>query len=487
MKELEKIKAECSAIEPEIPSILHGLTLHELDLSFLGESINKAIGITTSKNGIAKETVFFTMLPIVSTACGMNTFMNPGVVLGNIKPNLFCVNILRSGGAKSQISSLLLKETLNPLSEELYRITQEEIDSLVVDKDNGPLYNAKDRSEERERIRLRSHKPILSKVSPAALMQYAGNGALMLFFDEIASFINSFVIGDREVTLLTELYQTYRSDKVLIGRSDTEVWDSSLSLYAHGTPELAKQMVTPKMQTDGSSWRFCFNVDIKEPLTLSFAEYLAKSSDELPDFETFYRMFNNIKLDHFKNETPKIYTYEEEALQIKSFLSKKLQWLADSLDEKGSRTSSMLLKLPALLDKMSLLHHLMRSNLGDSNVFTLRDSKIVKADSVSFAWDFAKKVFTGWNMMIQLRESKDLTSEIEKNTIKKKTKNDEFYSQILTDMGGPGTYSIEKWEQTLVEFKPFLKEKRHKSRFKKWCSEGDFALIKDNKITLSNV
>ena len=484
MKEIEKI---FRTIEPEPDSIIHGLTLHDLDLTFLGESINKAIEISATNNGISKETILFAMLPIISTACGMNTFIDPGVVPGKVKPNLFCVNVLKSGAAKSQISSLLLGNTLDPLSLRLHTEVAEQIDSLVVDRDNGPLFNSKDRSEEKERIRLSAHKPLLSKASSAALLQYAGNGSLMLFYDELASFINAFVIGDREVTVLTELYQTHKCDKVLIGRSNTEVWDSSLSFYAHGTPEYGKQMVTPKMRGDGSSWRFCINVDIKEPLTETYEEYCNRMSKELPDFKLFFTMFNNIVSSHLQRPEEWIYKYDKEALEIKAFLSNKLKWIAGSLSEGDSLISTMLLKLPAILDKISLLHHIMKSNLGDNMVFQSYEPKIIKKDSIEFAWNFARKTFTGWNLLIQLRDSKESTDSIEKNTVKKSTKNHLIYSQILILIGGPGIYETEKWEEAIKEFPLFQKERRQKARFKKWCSEGDFALIKDNKIILKHV
>jgi len=487
MKELEKIKNLFTTIEPEPESIIHGLTLHDLNLDFLGESLNRAIEISATNNGISKETILFAMLPIISTACGMNTFMDPGVVNGKVKPNIFCVNVLKSGAAKSQISSLLISNTLDPLSLRLHREVQEQIDSLVVDRENGPLYNSQDRQEERRRLRLAAHKPLLSKASSAALLQYAGNGSLMLFFDELASFVNSFVIGDREVTLLTELYQTHKCDKVLIGRSDTEVWDSSLSFYGHGTPEYGKQMVTPKMRGDGSSWRFCMNVDIKEPLSESFEEYCSRMHRELPDFTTFFRIFNNIAALHLQRQDHWIYTYEPESLMIKAYLSQKLKWLAGSLSEEDSLISTMLLKLPAILDKIALLHHLIKSNLGDQSIFQAHAPRTVGVDSISFAWDFARKTFTGWNLLIQLRDSKESTGSIEKNRVKKSTKNHTFYSQILIQLGGPGSYDLAHWERAIEEFNLFKTDRRLKSRFKRWCSESDIAFIKGTKIELKHV
>ena len=477
-------RKELDGIEPSIKSIQDHLTLHEVDCSFLGPEIHNAVKSIAKMNQVKEETVLFVMLPILATALGMHTYIDAGNRPIKTKPNVYMINLLNSGGAKSQITNLLLKNTLKKLDSSLQEETERLLNMIVVDKQNGPIFNSTDRDSERKRIRLTSHHALISKGSPASVFHFAGNGAMMLIYDELATFIDMFIIGDRSITDLTELYQSHSVKKVLIGRETASVEDSAISLYAHGTPQYGKTLVTDKMKKDGSCWRFWINIDTPEAISLSLEEFMDLESEEVPDFSTFDRLFTSIVNQHLKRETEWVYKYDKKALDQKKVVFKTLQWLSLSLDERDSTMKTILLKLPAIIDKCALIHAVVKYNLEDKSVFNAMDTKQVGIESFEFGWAMARKVFTGWMELIQLRDSKADDEGLQEHKLKKPSVNSQYYQELLQKMGGPGVYPKDKFAFVLSSVG--FKNRTDKGRFKTFLNANPNLIIDIGKEIMIN-
>lgn len=477
-------RKELNGIEPNIKSIQDHLTLHEIDCSFFGPEIHSAIKSIAKMNHIKEETVLFVMLPILATALGMHTYIDAGTHPIKTKPNVYMINLLNSGGAKSQVTNLLLKNTLKKLDNVLQEETERLTSLVVIDKQNGPIFGSNDRKEELTRIRMRQHHAIISKGSPASLFHFAGNGAMMLIYDELATFIDMFIIGDRAVTDLTELYQSHSVKKVLIGREAASVEDSAVSLYGHGTPQYGKTLVTDKMKADGSCWRFWINIDTPESVSLTLEEFMDSQSEEVPDFSAFDKLFNTIVGQHFKRESEWVYKYTKEALEVKRIVFKTLQWLSLSLDERDSTMKTILLKLPAIIDKCALIHAVIKYNLEDKSVFNAMDTKQVGVESFEFGWAMARKVFTGWMELIQLRDSKSNDEGLQEHKLKKPSVNSKYYQELVQKMGGPGVYPKDKF--VLVFSSIGFKNRTDKGRFKTYLSANPNLIIDIGKEVMIN-
>lgn len=469
-------RKELNGIEPSIKSIQDHLTLHDVDCSFFGPEIHNAVKSIAKMNQVKEETVLFVMLPILATALGMHTYIDAGNRPLTTKPNVYMVNLLNSGGAKSQITNLLLKNTLKRLDKELQEQTERLLNMIVVDKQNGPIYNSTDRDNERKRIRLTSHHALISKGSPASVFHFGGNGAMMLIYDELATFIDMFIIGDRSITNLTELYQSHSVKKVLIGRETASVEDSAISLYAHGTPQYGKTLVTENMKKDGSCWRFWVNIDTPEAISLSLEEFMdSTDSEEVPDFSAFDLLFISIVNQHFKRETEWVYKYDKKALEQKKVVFKTLHWLSLSLEEKDSTMKTILLKLPAIIDKCALIHAVVKYNLEDKSVFNAMDTKVVGLESFEFGWAMARKVFTGWMELIQLRDSKTDDEGLQEHKLKKPSVNSKYYQEFLQKIGGPGVYFKDKFESALSSIA--FKNRMDKTRFRTFLNANPNLII----------
>ena len=473
-------------LQPSIKSIHEHLTLHEVDCSFWGPEIHQAIKRISQMNMVTEETVLFVMLPIIATACGMNTLIDAGNRPIRTKSNIYVVNLLNSGGAKSQITNLLLKNTLKPLDKSLLEHNQRLQDLVVVDKQNGPIFNSTDRINELTRLRMLEHHALISKGTPESIFHFAGNGAMMLVYDELATFIDMFINGTRAITDLTELYQSHQVKKVLVGRSSASIDDSAVSLYAHGTPEFGRQLVTPKMKADGSCWRFWINIDTPEPLSCSFDEYKAAQSQSIPDFSAFDKLFKKIADAHFDRPTEWLYKFTPEALEAKSEIFDRLAWTANSLDESESTMQTLLLKLPAIIDKCALLHSIITTNLEDKSVFNAFDSKTVNLSSLDFGFAMAKKIWTGWMSLIQLEEGLQTDASLKETKIKKSTAMTLLYEGLLAVMGGPGIYDQSAFESALAAL-PY-KNRMVKKRFLEFISVNkNLVVIQNSKVILSHV
>lgn len=478
-------RKELDGIEPSIKSIQDHLTLHEVDCSFFGPEIHTAIKSIAKMNQVKEETVLFVMLPILATALGMHTFIDAGNRPITTKPNVYMVNLLNSGGAKSQITNLLLKNTLKRLDNALQEETERLINMITVDKQNGPIFNSTDRDSERKRIRLTSHHALISKGSAESLFHFGGNGAMMLIYDELATFIDMFIVGDRNITMLTELYQSHSVKKVLISRETASVEDSAISLYAHGTPQYGKSLVTDKMKKDGSCWRFWINIDTPEPISLSLEEFMnSEEEEEVPDFSTFDRLFTSIVNQHFKRQSEWIYKYDKKALDQKKIVFKTLKWLSLSLDERDSTMKTILLKLPAIIDKCALIHAVVKYNLEDKSVFNAMDTRQVGEESFEFGWQMARKVFTGWMELIQLRDSKTDDEGLQKFKLKKPSVNSTYYQELLQKMGGPGVYPKDKFEFVLSSIG--FKNRMDKTRFRNFLNANPNLIIDIGKEIMIN-
>ena len=468
-------KKYLNKIEPTIKSIQEQLTLHNVDCSFFGSEIHKAIKSVARMNRVSEETVLFVMLPVLATACGMNTYIDAGTHPLRTKPNIYAVNLLNSGGAKSQIANLILKNTLKAKDEKLQEQNRRIQDSVTIDKQNGPIYNSTDRANEITRLRMQEHHALISKGSPQSLFHYAGNGAMLLVYDELATFIDMFVIGDRAVTDLTELYQSHSVKKLLISRGSASVNDSAVSLYAHGTPEYGRTLVTPKMKADGSCWRFWINIDTPEAFSMTLEEFLAAEDDEIPDFSAFDKLFNDIAKDHFERTTEWVYKFDKETLQVKRELFKTLQWLSGSLDESESTMKTILLKLPAIIDKCALIHAIVKYNLEDKTIFNAMDTKQVKLESFEFGWQMARKVFTGWMELIQLRESKTNDEGLKEFKVKKPSINSQYHQTLIEKLGGPGIYSKSNFDSAYASLE--YKNRVDKKRFRDFLNANPNLII----------
>jgi len=478
-------RKELDGIEPSIKSIQDHLTLHDVDCSFFGPEIYNAIKSIAKMNRVKEETVLFIMLPIIATALGMHTYIDAGNRPITTKPNVYMINLLNSGGAKSQITSLLLKNTLKKLDNSLEEQTERLLNMIVIDKQNGPIFGSNDRKEEKTRIRMQQHHALISKGSPESIFHFANNGAMMLVYDELATFIDMFIIGDRSVTNLTELYQSHSVKKVLIGRETASVKDSSVSMYAHGTPQYGKTMVTEKMKADGSCWRFWINIDTPEAVSLSLDEFMdSADSEEVPDFSAFDRLFNSIVSQHFKRESEWVYKYDKKALEAKKVVFGTLQWLSLSLDERDSTMKTILLKLPAIIDKCALLHAVVTYNLQDKTVFNAMDTKQVGVESFEFGWAMARKIFTGWMELIQLRDSKTNDEGLQEHKLKKPSVNSQYYLELIQKMGGPGVYAKDKFALVLSSIG--FKNRTDKGRFKTFLNANPNLIIDIGKEVMIN-
>jgi len=425
---------------PTQDSITKHFTLHELDLSFFGEDICKAISLLAAQNEVSQDTVFFCMLPVISTALGMHTYINSGTRKDiKTKPNTFCINILPSASGKSPIASSIINPTLYPLHDMLQKKNDEQMASLKINKTDGPIHNSTDLAAEKTKVSLSRHSVVMSHGSPEAIFHYAGNGASLLFFDEIAAFWKQFNGKDRNLQMLTELYQSHRAEKLLIGRTSTSVPDSSLSLYAHGTPEFGAHFFDPDVRSDGSTWRFWINIDIPELNTLSYSEYVATKSLDSPNLQCFYELFDKIRKVHFQNTSDKIYNYTPLALCYKQNIENAIMWLSSSIQ--NSSMTTMLKKLLAVFDKSALIHSIIISHLDRDDTFMRTHSHSVDLESAEFAWSMACKVWTGWMSMLQDDSTNPQSfDELKKSTVKKPTRDMKEFNEILKCMGGPKTY-----------------------------------------------
>lgn len=463
-------------IEPTLESIHKHLTLHEVDCSFFGPSIHEAIKATAKMNGVTQETVLWIMLPILGTACGMNTYINAGTHPFETKPNIYAINLLNSGGSKSTITSMLLKNTLKPLDKQLRARNLQQQDSVEIDKD-GPIVNSTEKQNEITRIRLGEHNAIISKATPESMFHYAGNGAMLLFYDELFTFVSNFLGTNHAITDLTELYQTHSIKKVLIGRGSASIDDSSVSVYAHGTPTLGMNLISEKMRSDGSSWRFWINIDTPEPTTLSFEEFLASNRTTPPNFTEFDNLFKLIARSHFERTDVWSYSYTREALEAKSQIWEKLRWVANSLD--NSLMSTMLFKLPAIIDKCALIHSIARQNLDPYQIPGSPSLNRVDQGSLDFGWDMARKVWTGWMSMIQLDVPAVDEKELKQHSVTKPTQATIIYDKLVTILEERGgDFTLPAWQIAIEEF-PFP-NRSAKKRFLKFLS-SDTTLLKQSK------
>jgi hypothetical protein len=467
-------------LQPNIKSIKEVLELHHVDCSFFGPEIHNMMKTISRVNGVKEETVLFVMLPIIATACGMKTYIESGTHEFSTKPNVFAVNVLNSGGSKSVIANGLMRNTIKKLHNEYRDLTLRRIEDVRIEKDTE-ITGAQARDAERARIRLSAHTPLASKGTAESMFHYAGNGAMLMYYDELATFIEMFMGKERKVQILTELYQTHSVEKTLIGRESTSVIDSSLSLYAHGTPTYGRHLLSSSMRADGSCWRFWINIDTPEPITLSMDEFMEQQSMEIPDFTTFDRLFHAIKDSHFKSLVEINYSYTKEALTSKHEIWKKLLWVTKSMDETNETLKSMLLKLLAIIDKCALIHTIVKENISPSP-FNYRS---VDQDSFDFGWSMARMIWTGWMQMIQMEENKNNDTELKTHKIKKPTINNEIYARLLDQMGGPGIYDLDVWERNCEEFN--YKDRTVKHRFKKWMTEDpNRVIVQGQTVILTN-
>lgn len=463
-------------IEPTLESIHKHLTLHEVDCSFLGPSIHNAIKATAKMNGVTQETVLWIMLPILGTACGMNTFIAAGTHPFETKPNIYAVNLLNSGASKSTITSMLLKNTLKPLDIRLRARNLQQQDLVEIDKD-GPIVNSTEKLNEITRIRLREHNAIITKATPESLFHYAGNGAMLLFFDELFNFVSNFMGQNHAITDLTELYQTHSVKKVLINRGSASIDNSALSVYAHGTPTLGLNLISEKMRSDGSSWRFWINIDTPEPTSLSLEDFLASTETTPPDFSGFDTLFNAIVKTHFERQDVCTYTFTKEALAAKEEIWGKLKWVATAIEH--PLMSSMLFKLPAIIDKCALIHAIVKQHLDPYTIPGSPTLNRVDQDALDFGWDMAKKVWTGWMSMIQLEIEATNDKDLKKHSVTKPSKNMLIHNEIVTRMKAKGeNFDLTSWQNAIEEY-PFA-NRTDKTRYKKYLS-CDSTLLKPSK------
>jgi hypothetical protein len=371
---------------------------------------------------------------------------------------------------------MLLKNTLKPLDKILRQRNQQQQDSVQIDKD-GPIVNSTEKQNEITRIRLGEHNAIISKATPESMFHYAGNGAMLLFYDELFTFVSNFLGTNHAITDLTELYQTHSIKKVLIGRGSASIDDSSVSVYAHGTPTLGMNLISEKMRSDGSSWRFWINIDTPEPTTLSFEEFLASNRTTPPDFTEFDNLFKSIARSHFERTDIWSYSYTREALEAKSQIWEKLRWVANSLD--NSLMSTMLFKLPAIIDKCALIHSIVRQNLDPYQIPGSPSLNRVDQESLDFGWDMARKVWTGWMAMIQLDVPAVDEKELKKHSVTKPTQATIIYDKLVTILEERGgDFTLPAW-QIAIEGFPFP-NRSAKKRFLNFFS-SDTMLLKPSK------
>lgn len=469
-------KEYLSEIEPTLESIHKHLTLHEVDCSFFGPSIHEAIKATSRMNGVTQETVLFIMLPILGTACGMNTYINAGTHPFETKPNIYAINLLNSGGSKSTITSMLLKNTLKPLDKMLRDRNLQQQEAVVIDR-NGPIVNSTEKQNELTRIRLREHNAIISKATPESMFHYAGNGAMLLFYDELFTFVSNFLGTNHAITDLTELYQTHSIKKVLIGRGSASIDDSSVSVYAHGTPTLGMNLISEKMRSDGSSWRFWINIDTPEPTTLSFDEFLASNRTTPPDFSAFDALFKSIAKIHFERGDIWSYTYTKEALEVKTHIWDKIRWVANSID--NPLMSTMLFKLPAIIDKCALIHSIVSQNLDPYQIPGSPSLNRVDKDALDFGWQMARKVWTGWMSMIQLDVPPVDEKELKQHSVTKPTQATIIYNKLVTILEERGgNFDLASWQNAIEGFQ--FPNRTAKKRFLRFMS-SDTTLLKPAK------
>lgn len=448
----EKKKFPLDGLLPTLDSITEHLTNHDMTERIFPDDIQDQVVLSAKQNDVTPDTIIFCMLPILATACGMHTFMHAGSRDMKSKPNIFAVNILNSGAGKTPISKGLIDNTLKLLDKQMLARNEQQLESVQINKTDGPIFNATDRKDAMSKISLMRHNVLMSKGSIEAIFHFAGNGASMLYFDEMANFWRQFDGQERLVQDLTELYQTHSINKVLIGRTNTSVEDSSLNAYIHGTPEYGKLFMSPDMRSDGSCWRFCINVYTPEKLDVSFDDFLSTRVKTHPDFSRFFSLFDEIRKQHFERTDDWVYKYDDAALELKQHLDNRLIWCSKSID--NELMSTMLSKLLGIVDKAALLHSIVKSNTSEaiSEDFLVSSymSKVVGIDSVEFGWDFAKKVWTGWMTVFQLAESNAEDEEsLQKASVKKKTRSMTDYNDVVKSMGGPGTYDIKVWENAL--------------------------------------
>ena len=240
------------------------------------------------------------------------------------------------------------------------------------------------------------------------------------------------------------------------------------------------------MKADGSCWRFWINIDTPEPLSCSFEEYKAAQSRTIPDFSAFDKLFKSIADAHFDRSTEWVYNFTAEALEAKAEIFDRLAWTSNSLEESESTLKTMLLKLPAIVDKCALLHSIITTNLEDKSVFNALDTKTVNLTSLNFGWSMARKIWTQWMSLIQLEEGNQTDAGLKETKISKPTAMTLLYEGLLTGMGGAGIYHQEAFESALAAL-PY-KNRMDKKRFLDFISKNkNLVIIQNSKVILNHV
>lgn len=407
-----------------------------------------------------------TMLPAMSVALGMKSYMRHGV--HSTKPNVYVINVQESGKGKTQFTKWLYKNSIYKkdmqfsieYAEEKNRIQLAEPGSEGVD-----FKSVNDKQAAINKLHRGKKMPVLTGVTPASLLQAVGQCATMLNYDELTTFKSVFYpndpgkLGDT-MNHLTQLYSEHTYKKSLVSADSTDVLDSSLSFYAHGTASGALSLFNPFYMGNGTTWRFWFTLTEKDEVEIYNSGGIALRRDRMKDnnpqhptefitaFDTvFDSMFDNMNECHFYYDRSAAIKREDVEAILRTMEA------VYSQDEKYSFKKTMINKLFACMEKMSLLFHVLnnhelfrgRKHMQPGTSFSgLLDPFSVGSESVEAAFEVVRIIYSNWLDMFALKDDKidtAIIADINKTTTKTK-KAPKRYKEIYDKLGGSGKYSM---------------------------------------------
>ena len=424
--------------------------------------------------GMTPSVTLLTMLPAMATALGMNSYISYGVF--KTKANSFVINIQPSGKGKTQFSKWLFTDNIYKRDMELTQAFVDELDRLeeIVPGDNSEFKTVRDKDVAVKKWERRRQQLTLTQVTPAALYQCAGQSAVMMNFDELTMFRNVFFPNepgrkDDNSFILTQLYSEHVLKKSLIGESGRDVLNSSLSLYAHGTTSGVLSMMNPAYLENGTLWRFWFALQENESSVLYSTSGVTSRRNTLNHSvekpSAFNSAFNQVFESMYNNAADYVFSYSQPALELRDKVEAIFRTMeAIYGDEKQSLKRTIVNKLFATMDKVALLIHslnnyeLFKPGMNQTSLSTnLLDPSKIDADTVEAAFAVTRMIFSNWLDMVAIK-NEDHTVEMidgirKKSTDStKKTRPMADYNSIVEQLGGPGSYDIEKWEDAVKDF-----------------------------------
>lgn len=392
----------------------------DFDFSEISPELAKEIYRGTEiHRGMSKFAIFNTMLSILSVACGRYTELHSTFANKRIKPSVYIVNVAKSSQGKSPMFDWIADDTIRRRADDIGYAFDQKYESINSE-------DSKDREALERTAVLKQVQPMSGDYTLPALLQRLRNSAVLINFDELGIFWNTNAPEGKQSLMpqLTKLFTGGQTDVSRVGPGLRDVRDGALSVYAHGTPALAKKFFSGEYPHDGTSYRFLFtNSEGSDPKKYGKGGASARLNEVRPDhgvptvfIEIFNKVFNSCFMLEIQQDADEpivnrknrnTYVYNTSGASMKELASVSiLRWMEDQCSESNDKGKTvktvMLSKIHNYIDKLSLLFQIMKDFAPDNNIKEVDifadagRGNIVDGKSVELAFNYMRIMYNNW-------------------------------------------------------------------------------------------